>query len=526
MIDTDAITEVQSPVRQRNGTRISRTLIAKSVLSNWSFLTLNVLVAFWMTPFVVHHLGDSSYGIWALILQLTGYMGVVDVGLRSALVRFVSRFRAQDDHGALNRLLNNTFALYVLMAPLCFAVAIVVSAFALPHMHIPSGTLRVAQITVFISAACVACDFIFATCHAALAGLSRWDLINGVSTGVLLSRTVLVVVALKLGFGLLTLALIQFSITLVGYSVETFLLHRLLPTFRFKLQKPDLPQMRPVMEHGWYSFLLSLANRINYQVDSVVIAFFLPIGEVTFYVVGLRLIEYLRELLNSTTIVVAPLVSSYEAVGETHRVADTLIRGTKYSLFVGFLGAASFLAIGTDFIRLWMGSRFAGPSGTVLVILAIGVLSSSTQFASSQVLFGLSKHRLNVRWTIVEAIFNLCFSLALVRRYGIFGVAAGTTIANIIVRGCLYPRSFLRALQVPLKEYLQRGILPTVVPTLAFLAGAMLCKHLFPIHNYGGLVLSAICGLFPFAVCLWLFGLDDQDRELIRRKSGQLVARA
>ena len=173
-----------------------------------------------------------------------------------------------------------------------------------------------------------------------------------------------------------------------------------------------------------------------------------------------------------------------------------------------------------------MGSRFAGPSGTVLVILAIGVFSSCTQFASSQVLFGLSKHHLNARWTIVEAIFNLCLSLALVRRYGIFGVAAGTTIANIIVRGCLYPRSCLRALQVPLKEYLQGGILPTVVPTLAFLAGAILYRHFLPIQNYGGLVLSAISGLLPFGICLWLFGLDGQDRQLIRRKSRQLVARA
>src|SRR6516164_11224431 len=87
---------------------ISKSSLAKSVFSNWAFLLVNVLVAFWMTPFVVAHLGDSAYGIWALVLQLTGYMGVVDVGLRSALVRFVSSAHATGDKPRLNRLLSTT----------------------------------------------------------------------------------------------------------------------------------------------------------------------------------------------------------------------------------------------------------------------------------------------------------------------------------------------------------------------------------------------------------------------------------
>jgi O-antigen/teichoic acid export membrane protein len=190
------------------------------------------------------------------------------------------------------------------------------------------------------------------------------------------------------------------------------------------------------------------------------------------------------------------------------------------------LGAAALLGIGTDFIRVWMGPRFAGPSGTVLVIMAVGVFGSCTQFAGSQVLFGLSKHRLNVNWTVVEAILNLCLSIALVRRYGILGVAAGTAIANIVVRGWFYPRSFLRALDVPWRTYLRHGVAPAVAPTLAFLSGTLLCKRFFPIQSYGGLVLAVICGLLPFLICLWLFGLDHQDREMIRLRTRRFATRA
>jgi O-antigen/teichoic acid export membrane protein len=463
MIETSVPTETP-PAPKPKRTEVSPSLIAKGVVSNWSSLTLNVVVAFWMTPFVVHHLGDSSYGIWALVLQLTGYMGVVDVGLRSALVRFVSRFQAQGDQESLDRLLNTTFTVYAMMVPACFLFAAAVARFGLPHMHIPPETLGAARITIFIAAGCIACDFGFATAHSCLAGFSRWDLINSVWIPVLLFRTALCVVLLKLGFGLVTLALIQFSVTLAGYCSEMLILRRLIPKYRFRWQRPEMLHMRPILEHGWYSFLVSFANRINYQVDSVVIAFFLPIEQITYYIIGLRLVEYLRDLLNSTTMIFAPLVSSFEATGETHRVASTLIRGTKYSLFVAFLGAGALLGLGTDFIRLWMGQRFAGPSGTVVTIMAIGIIGSCTQFASSQVLYGLSKHRLNVNWTFIESILNIGLSVGLVRRYGILGVAAGTAIANVIVRGWLYPRAFLAALEVPWRTYVARGVMPAVAP--------------------------------------------------------------
>src|SRR5215472_511175 len=480
------------PTQSAGPAKISGKSIAKSVLSNWAFLFVNVLVAFWMTPFVVKQLGDSSYGIWALVLQLTGYMGVVDVGLRSALVRFIARLSARKDHAALNRLLSSTLIIYGSLAPTCIVIGLLLSVYVLPHMQIGSSSLHMAQITVVFASGLVACDFLFATPHATLAGLSRWDLINGVWIIMILIRTALIIIFLKLGFGLVTLAIIQLAAHLVGYSIEVGLirLFRLVPGFKFVLHKPDRQELQPVVEHSWYSLLLSLANRINYQVDTIVIGVFLPIGQVTLYVIGLRLIEYLRDTINSSTMVIAPVVSSLEAVGDSSQVRNVLVRGTKYSVMIACFGCVAFLALGKDFIRLWMGPRFQTASGTVLVILTLSVMFSCTQFVSAHVLFGLSKHRINVGWTIVESILNLSLSLALVHRYGIFGVAAGTAIASLIVRGWFYPRSVLKALGVPWGLYLKQGILPAVVPAVSFFAGGWFYSSRFIIQNYPGLILA------------------------------------
>src|SRR5271155_640844 len=212
--------------------KFSRLHIAKSVLSNWSGLTVNVLVAFWMLPFVVHHLGDNAYGIWALVLQLTGYLGVVDSGLRSALVRYISLLHAQKDETGLNRLLSSTITLYTLIAPLCILGGILLAVVVLPRMQIPADMLVKAQITAVIASGILACDFVFATYHAGLAGFSRWDLTNAVSIAVILLRTALIVWLLEVGFGLVTLAILQLATTFLAYIAEIILFRRLVPTFR------------------------------------------------------------------------------------------------------------------------------------------------------------------------------------------------------------------------------------------------------------------------------------------------------
>ncbi len=51
---------------------------------------ITILIAFWLTPFVVSHLGMETYGIWMTIGAVFAYSHVVQVGLSSSVVRFTS----------------------------------------------------------------------------------------------------------------------------------------------------------------------------------------------------------------------------------------------------------------------------------------------------------------------------------------------------------------------------------------------------------------------------------------------------
>src|SRR5689334_13551071 len=86
--------------------------IIKNVSSNWFSLGVNVAVGFLLTPFIIHHLGDSANGIWILIFSITGYYGIFDLGIRSAIIRYVSKFAATGDKKELAKVINTNLFLH------------------------------------------------------------------------------------------------------------------------------------------------------------------------------------------------------------------------------------------------------------------------------------------------------------------------------------------------------------------------------------------------------------------------------
>src|SRR5437762_13592931 len=104
--------------------KYEKSQILKNVGSSWSALATNVLVGIFLSPYILHRLGDTAYGIWVLIFSVTGYYGLFDLGIRSSVVRFVSRFTAVHDNEALSKLVNTSLFTYTLIGVVALAVTV------------------------------------------------------------------------------------------------------------------------------------------------------------------------------------------------------------------------------------------------------------------------------------------------------------------------------------------------------------------------------------------------------------------
>src|SRR4029077_14742956 len=109
----------------RNGLLMRRIEILKNVSSSWFGLGVNILVGIFLSPFILHRLGDTAYGIWILIFSVTGYYGLFDLGIRSSVIRYVSTFTATNDQEGLAKLINTSLATYATIGVVAMVVTLV-----------------------------------------------------------------------------------------------------------------------------------------------------------------------------------------------------------------------------------------------------------------------------------------------------------------------------------------------------------------------------------------------------------------
>src|SRR5437016_14554383 len=92
--------------------RFEKIQFINNVGSSWFALGINVAVGIFLSPFILHRLGDEAFGIWVLIFSVTGYYGLFDLGIRSSIIRYVAKYTATDDQDQLNRLVNTAMFSY------------------------------------------------------------------------------------------------------------------------------------------------------------------------------------------------------------------------------------------------------------------------------------------------------------------------------------------------------------------------------------------------------------------------------
>src|SRR3989337_3174154 len=81
---------------------VTRRLV-RNVACHWAGYIVQVAVAFFMTPYVIHTLGEARYGIWTLVMGLTGYYGLLDLGIAYGITQYLTRCLAANDTENLNR---------------------------------------------------------------------------------------------------------------------------------------------------------------------------------------------------------------------------------------------------------------------------------------------------------------------------------------------------------------------------------------------------------------------------------------
>ncbi|HYR88246.1 MAG TPA: oligosaccharide flippase family protein [Terriglobia bacterium] len=427
--------------------------IGLSVFLNWIALAISVVVAFFLSPFVVHHLGNVAYGVWTLVISMTAYMGLLDLGLRGAVTRFVAKHHARGEHEESSRAFSAALWFRAWIGLLIVLTSLGLSRAATHIFHIPPEMQVATSWAITIAGTSFAVTLTVGVFSGVLAALNRFDLISAVTIGQTGLRALGIVWLLKSGYGIAELAAWELIVVVLANASLIILSLRAYPQLQVLFSRPDSAMLWQLWGYSIYVLLINICAQMVYYTDNIVVGVLISAGAVTFFTIAGSLLEYARQIVAALGTVLLPLASSLDARGQDTELRSLLIQGTRATLLISLPIQVALFFHGHTFIALWMGEDYANVSARLIQILLVAHVFAIANYTSYNIVFGLAKHKPVALISTVEAAANLLLSIFLVRKIGLEGVAWGTAIPSLGIQLLFWPRYICKTLEMPVRQY-------------------------------------------------------------------------
>jgi O-antigen/teichoic acid export membrane protein len=440
----------------------SGRIYVRNLLANWLGYGASMVVLLFLSPLVVHTLGKVEYGIWSLLMVLTGYMGLLDLGIRASTGRYVILYLGRGDHQKVDETIRTGLGFFAGVGVLIQAVAALIGwVFPRAFADVPlqyHGTVRLLlpllAVNVWVSA--------FASVIGSIMPAhDRFDLRCGLDLTVLAFRTAGTVWALMMGYGLVGLSVVMVAGNVLALLGSWYLSHRIYPGLRVWPVIYSKDRLRELFTYGFYALVGTISVKIIGQTDLVVTGLAISVPAVTVYSVGAMLIYYSSTIIEQINQTLFPPVQRAVARGEMGPARWLFFRQVRLSMIIGLPMNVGFLVFGTAFIRLWMlKGEFTEAdvlkAGMVMAILAGSKLLILFKSGSDSLLAALGHIRFSAIMAVAHAMLNLGLSLffVMVLKWGLAGVAAGTLVGRLIGGTFIVPWYACRKVKVSWLHYL------------------------------------------------------------------------
>ncbi len=483
--------------------KIDKRQIIKNVGSSWFSLGINVLLGLALSPFILHRLGDTAFGIWVLILSITGYYGLFDLGIGSSVIRFVSKYTATGEHEELAKIINTSLFTYTCIGVVSMLVTVVVASQINRMFHVPPEFLSTARWLLLMVGAAVALGFPFGIFGGFLEGLQRFYILNWTNIVSNLLRAGLIVIALRNGKGIISVALITVTLPLLASISRGFFALRFCPVpFGFKYV--NRATFRQIANYSGVTFMIMIAAQLKFKTDEIVIGTFMTLAAITYFNVGARIVDYAGMVVRTLSQIFVPMTSQSEARGEMGRLRKIFLLGNRVCAMTIFPICVVLVILGKSVIEVWVGKKYVAASYPVLVIMILCCTLWWAQGASGRILLGMSKHGTWAIVTVSEGVANLILSIILVRPYGIIGDALGTAIPLTCSMLFFMPRHLCKKLDVRLRTFLRESYTLPLLLCVPLIAVLLVMQRWFVPHTYRQLGLQlVIAGAVYGAGVLW-----------------------
>lgn len=495
---------------------MSNVKISRNAFANLTGMMAQIVIAFILSPFLVHTLGDTKYGIWTIAVAFTGYMNLLDLGLTSAVNKYVAKYSSLKDDRNVNAIVSTSFALFFLMGVIIVLLSPYMADLIVSLINIDKSLVGVVHLLIIIVSFDIAIFVISGLFKGIFGGFQHYSVINFTQVLSALYKAVMFYFFLSQGHDLIAMGLISISANIMIIFLFYYLLKKNYPQVSIEFSAVSKLSASKILHYSKFTFIAMMANQLIYYSDAFVIGYFMSAAAVTYYSIPWTLAEYTKKISMAISQTYTPAVSEIDARGDMEHIKSLYLSGTKYMIIISNLLAIGMIVLGGAFIALWMGEKYKELCETVLIILFINQIFQGPQQISYSILQGLAKQKYYAYISMGVSVVNLILSILLVQKWGIVGVALGAAIPQILFHGLYVPWSTLKTIKLSTRVYLSKTYIPSIIPSIVLFASLYVISVYFYPDSYLKLLAYAfICTLiYLFFVYFVMFDKNEKSTSI------------
>ena len=480
-------------------------------------MTVEVFSAMFLTPFLIRSLGQAEYGVYSLVLSLVTYLALLDMGVGNSVVRFVSKYKVNEDEIGQRKFLGIITVYYAVIFVVILLIGVVfIEVFPVAFAQgLSSDEIVLAQKLLSITVLSIAITIGTSGFYHTTIAYEKFFVSKGVTIIVSVFRIILEFILLLNGARSIEIVLVNLVCTIVirGTSVLYVLFRlKIIPT----LKNVNFSQIKEIISFSVFIMLQMVATQINNVADQMLIGAFVQASSVILavYAVGSHICQYVQKFGDAINSVVMPgVVAMVERGAKSKDLQQEMVRiGRLNFMFVALIWCV-FLAFGQDFVILWAGEANA-QAYWVALILTLPHVIIITENIGVKILWAKEKHKIQAVLKISVVLMNLVLTVILIKWNALLGATIGTFISLMLGDIVVLQVVFKKDIGISITGYYS-GLLKGIFPSLVLATAIGLLFKLVGLSGWFGFAVNCAVMTVSYGIFMLMFGLNKYEKNLI-----------
>ena len=461
-------------------------------------------------------LGQSEYGLYTLVNGFISNLSLMSFGLGSAYVRYYSRAKVQEGEDGVAHINGMFMVIFLVISAMSLLVGgvLVANVQNIFGAKLTAHEIETARVLMALLVVNIAVSFPCSVFSSYITANERFlfqRIINMIRT---VLNPIVMLPLLLMGLGSVALVVVTLVLSVVTDAFNIWYCRRKL-SMRLTFGHFDFALLREMGGFSFFIFLNMIIDQINWTVDTTLLGIISGTAATAIYGVGAQINSYYKTLSTSISGVFVPQINRIVAEGQgDDRLTSLFTRVGRIQFLLLMLVLTGFVFVGEPFIDAWGGGEYAG-AYPIALMLMVPVTLPLIQNLGIEIQRAKNMHQFRSKVYFFMALGNVLVSIPLGMRYGGLGCAMGTAISLIIGNGFVMNWYYQTHIGLDMK-YFFRSILsmvPAMVPPALL---GLLAVRLHTFSGYSGVLTFAVPYTAVYALCVYRWAMNDEERGMVR----------